>query len=174
MSTTPIITGDRSAAPDLSGSRRTRWIVGIAILAIAMVTGLWFIGTRGGGPDAFAVLDDEAVAEANALVEILLGYEATWDAGDLEAFADYLADDDFEFVEPASHIRSKQGFIDFMRPSFYAGVAARSTAAFTSAAARSSSRTGVGLRADDRGDPCRGSRSVHARGRLDHVDPLDV
>jgi ketosteroid isomerase-like protein len=122
MSTTPIITGDRSAPPDTSGSRRTRWIVGIAILAIAMVAGLWFIGTPGGGPDAFPVLDDEAVAEANALVEFLLGYEATWDAGDLEAFAAYLADDDFEFVEPGSHIRSKQIFVDFMRPSFHPGV----------------------------------------------------
>jgi ketosteroid isomerase-like protein len=117
MSSTPTITDDRPA-PEPTGTPRTPWIVGIAVVAIAMVGGFWFFASRGGGPEAFPVLDSDAIAEAEALVELIEGYEAAWDAGDLEAFAAYLADDGFEFIEPASHIRSKQGFVEFMRPFF--------------------------------------------------------
>jgi ketosteroid isomerase-like protein len=113
MSSTSTITDDRRAS-EPTRTPRTPWIVGIAVVAIAMVGGFWFFASRGGGPEAFPVLDSDAIAEAEALVEFIEGYEATWETGDLDAFADYLADDGFEFIEPASHITSKQGFIDFM------------------------------------------------------------
>lgn len=108
------LTETRSRPP----TSRTTAVAAIAVVATVIAVGWWYIASQTGGPETFPILDDDTVAEANALVAFIEGYEAAWDAGDLEAFAAYLSDGEFEFFEPASHIRSKQGFIDFMRPFF--------------------------------------------------------
>lgn len=102
------------AGIETRSGRRILWTVLLAVAVLSAVLVTWWWTTR---PDDEAQSLPPSVLERGlALQQLIQGYEATWDEHELEAFAEYLSDEQFLFEEPGNRKDSKAAFVAFMEP----------------------------------------------------------